>query len=431
MFPTAFMPPEGRATHAPSWYADTAGSLPSHPPLRGARRADVCIIGAGYTGLSCALTLAKAGYDVVVLEANKVGWGASGRNGGQIHPGQRREPEWLARRLGEPSTRRLLEIADEAWAFQRALIRDHDMEVDLAEGLIHGIHKKRYVDDTRREVERMSDHWGVAGLSYLDAAETAARLGTDIYHGGVRDQRGGHLHPLKFALGLGRAAAAAGATIHEDSRATTIRHGSPVTVTTPTGEVTADTVVLAGNGYLGGLDPETDARVMPLNNFILSTEPLETNPIPGGEAASDTRYVVYYWRMTPDRRLLFGGGESFTPRFPKDIAGLVRRHLAKVYPGLANAPVSHAWGGTLGVTLNRLPYVRRPKPNVWVSAGYSGQGVVLAPYAGHVLAEAIRGTTERFDAFASLPCPAFPGGPWLRWPTLVAAMSWYGLRDRI
>jgi gamma-glutamylputrescine oxidase len=391
----------------------------------------VAVIGAGYTGLSAALSLARAGLDVVVLEANKVGWGASGRNGGQIHQGQRRDPDWLAARLGEDATRALLRFSDDALAFQQTLIRDHGIDCDLAGGLIHGIHKPRYVDAVRREIDREWTRWGVGPIAFLDRAETATRLGTDVYHGATFDPKGGHLHPLKFALGIARAAVAAGATIHEDSRAVAIRHGTPATITTDQGTLTADTVVLAGNGYLGGLDPETDARVMPLNNFILTTEPLDASPIPGNEAASDTRFVVYYWRMTPDRRMLFGGGETFTPRFPRDVAGFVRRHLVKVYPGLASARIDHAWGGTLAVTQNRLPYIRRPRPNVWVAAGYSGQGVVMAPYAGHILAEAIAGVMTRFDAFSALPCPPFPGGPIMRWPTMVAAMSWFALRDRL
>ncbi len=424
------MPAQGGAPHTGSWYAASAGHIPSHPPLSGHRRADVAVIGAGYTGLSAALTLAKAGYDVVVLEANKVGWGASGRNGGQIHPGQRRDPDWLAARLGEPAARKLLAFAEEARLFQRDLIAEHAIDCDLAGGLVHGIHKRRWVDEERRHVDHLNTHWG-DDIRFLSRTDTAAKLGTDVYHAGTLDPKGGHLHPLKFALGLARAATNAGATIFENTRVNAIRHGAKVVLTTPGGEVTADSVVLAGNGYLGGLDPETDARVMPLNNFILATEPLGENPIPGGEAASDTRFVVYYWRMTKDNRMIFGGGETYTPHFPKDIPAFVAKHMAAIYPRLKSAPISHAWGGTLAITVNRMPFVRRPRPNVWVAAGYSGQGVMLAPYAGHILGQAIRGATERFDAFAALPCPPFPGGKWMRWPTLVAAMSWFALRDRI
>jgi gamma-glutamylputrescine oxidase len=414
----------------PSYYAESAGPAPSRAGLAGDRRADVAVIGAGFTGLSAAMTLAQRGFDVVVLEAETAGWGASGRNGGQIHTGQRRDPDWLAARLGDASARRLVEFAEEARLWQRSLIAEHGLDVDLTDGLIHGVHKRRLVEGERREAAQLRDRWGF-DLSWLTAGETAAALGTDAYFGGVRDARGGHLHPMKLALGLARLAEAAGATIYEHSRVTAIHHGAKVRLETAGGSVTADTVVLAGNGYLGGLDPETDARVMPLNNYVLATEPLGERLIPGGEAASDTRFVVYYWRQTGDGRLIFGGGETYSPRFPKDIEGFVRGHLRRIYPRLADAPVSHAWGGTLAITVNRLPYVRRPRPNVWVAAGYSGQGVVLAPYAGRILGEAIAGQMERFDAFAAMPCPPFPGGRLMRWPTLVAAMSWFALRDRL
>lgn len=428
------MPREGRAPHAPSWYAASAGPLPAYPALAGETRADVVVVGAGYTGLGAALRLAERGYDVAVVEANKVGWGASGRNGGQIHPGQRRDPDWLAARLGEPAARRLVGFAEEARRHQLGLIERLGIDCDLRPGLIEAVHRARDVDGAKAHAERLTEVWGLGPYRVLTRADAAAALGTDAYFGAAIDPTGGHLHPLKFALGLARAATAAGARLYEDSRAVRVEHGAKVRLHTATGSIVADTLVLAGNGYLAGLDPDTEARILPLNNFILTTEPLGPEGdalLPGGEAAADSRFVVYYWRMTPDRRLLFGGGETFGAKFPADIAGFVRRHMTKIYPQLAAVPVSHAWGGTLGITVNRLPYVRRPKPNVWVAAGYSGQGVMMAPYAGHILAEAIAGVTERFDAFAALPCPPFPGGKWLRFPTQVAAMSWFALLDRL
>lgn len=419
------------SSHAPSWYSATAPVTPPRPSLAGEVRADVAIIGAGLTGLGAALTLAERGYRVVVLEAERVGWGASGRNGGQIHPGLRRDPDWLAARFGEAPTRRLLALAEEARLWQRELVARYHIDCDLSDGLIEAVHKRRYVDPTRAWAERLATKWGESEIAWLDPDETEAALGTGAYFGAVRRGIGGHLHPLKFALGLWHAAEAAGATLFEESPAVAIRHGTPVRVETARGAVVAETVVLAGNGYLRGLDPAVDARVMPLNNYILTTAPLRQDLIPGREAVYDTRFVVYYWRMTADRRLLFGGGETYRRSFPADIAGFVKRHMRRVYPSLGDVAVEYAWGGTLGITVNRMPYVRRPQPNVWVAAGYSGQGVMLAPFAGRILGEAVAGQLERFDAFANLPSSPFPGGSWLRYPTLVAAMSWFALRDRL
>jgi gamma-glutamylputrescine oxidase len=425
-----FMPAEGRAPHVASWYAASAGDIPAYPALKGHVRADVAVVGGGFTGLSAALSLARAGYKVVVIEANKIGWGASGRNGGQVHTGQRQDPDWLAARIGEGPTRDLMRLADEARGHLDRLITENAIDCDFRPGLIHAVHKPRQVEAEKRHVDHLRTKWGI-DKQFLDRDETARRIGTDIYHGASFDPRGGKLHPLKLALGLARAAVAAGATLYEDSRVTLIRHGAKPIVVTALGEAMVDTVILCGNGYLGGLDAETDARVLPINNFVVATEPLDEMLIPGEEAVSDSRFVVYYWHQTPDRRLVFGGGETYSHDFPEDIAAFVRPHLARVYPRLAGVPISHAWGGTLGITFNRMPFIRRPKPNVFIAAGYSGQGVMLAPFVGHVIAEAVTGTMGRFDVFAKVPVTPFPGGPLLRWPTLVAAMSWFKLLDSI
>ncbi|HRO13146.1 MAG TPA: FAD-binding oxidoreductase, partial [Amaricoccus sp.] len=242
----------------------------------------------------------------------------------------------------------------------------------------------------------------------------------------------GHLHPLNYALGLARAAAAAGVRIHERSRAVAV---APGRVRTEEGEVGAAFVVVAGNGYLGGLVPEMAARVMPINNFILATAPLGEERaralIRDDMAVADSRFVVNYFRLSADRRLLFGGGESYGWRFPRDIAGLVRPRMLGVFPQLADVAVDYAWGGTLAITVDRMPAFRRLGRGVFAAGGYSGHGVALATLAGKLMAEAVQGTAERFDVFASLPQPRFPGGAALRWPLLVLAMSWYGLRDRL
>jgi len=420
---------------ADSWYTATANALDPFPALDADTHADVAIVGGGYTGLSAALHLAERGIDVVLLEANRVGWGASGRNGGQIHSGQRRDVEWLESHLGLDHARRLWALGEDAKALVRDLIARHDIQCDLRDGLFGVAHKQRFVDGEKQYAEKLRRDYGYEQISWVDRAPLAEALGTDVYFGGVRDSGAGHLHPLNFALGIARAAAAAGAHLHEATPVTKLEGGAKPVLVTPAGRVSADTVILAGNGYLDGVEADTEARVMPMNNYILTTEPIgagqEGGILKGGEAASDSRFVIYYWRPTPDGRLLFGGGETYSRRFPADIRGFVRRHMLNIYPQLDQAHIHHAWGGTLAVTVNRLPYIRKIGPGVYVGAGFSGQGVTIAPLAGKVLAEAIAGEPARFDAFANLPCPQFPGGKWLRTPTLMAAMTWFALRDRL
>jgi gamma-glutamylputrescine oxidase len=265
----------------------------------------------------------------------------------------------------------------------------------------------------------------------LDRAGIGALLGTAAYHGGMLDRGAAHLHPLKLALGLARAAAGAGARVFERARVTAVDAAG---AQTDRGAVRARFVIVACNGYLGGMVPEVAARVMPINNFIVATEPLGERArglIREDVAVADSRFVVNYFRLTPDSRLLFGGGESYGYRFPADIARVVRPRMLAIYPQLADVVIEYAWGGTLAITVNRLPAFQRLAPNVYSAAGYSGHGVGLATLAGKLIAEAVQGTAERFDVFSALPHPRFPGGAALRWPLLVLAMTWYGLRDRL
>jgi gamma-glutamylputrescine oxidase len=466
--------------HAPSLYAATADAAVAFPPLTESTRADLVIVGGGYTGLSAALHLAEAGVDVVVLEAERVGWGASGRNGGQLHSGQRRDQDWLEERLGPDDAMRLWRLAEEAKALVHALIAKHGIDAEWRAGLIETVHKARIADDERAYVDKLRSRYGYDAVTWLDHAALAEAIGTDVYLGGRRDAGAGHLHPLKFAQGLAWAAARAGARIHEGARVVRVvgtsvevaaslaevrATGADVGVPSPrassslslsrgaalspparggdhsgngrgaTVRVDADTVILAGNGYLDGIDGEVEARVMPIDNYILATQPIGAGMaggiVPGGEAVSDTRFVVYYFRPTPDGRLVFGGGETYARHYGGDVAGLVRKHLRVVYPQLGDVAVDYAWGGTLALTLKRLPFIRKVRGGVYAAAGYSGQGVALAPFAGKVIADAIRGAPGRLDQFAALPTPRFPGGKLLRKPALVAGMLWYALRDRI
>jgi gamma-glutamylputrescine oxidase len=424
--------------HTSSLYAATADKTLSFPAIDENTRVDVAIIGGGYTGLSAALHLAEAGVTALVLESHRVGWGASGRNGGQLHTGQRRDQDWLEERLGLDLARHLWDLAEDAKALTKQLIAKHRIDCDWREGLIEAVHKQRLVRGEIDYVDKLREDYGYRAAYWLDRDALTEAIGTPVYFGGRRDTGAGHLDPLKFAQGLARAAATAGARICEHSPAVKVSGSAQAgfAVTCKGGAiVTADMVVLAGNGYLDGIDDEIEARVMPIDNYILTTEPIGAGQpggiIPAGEGVSDTRFVVHYFRPTADGRLLFGGGETYSRTAPADIAGFVRRYLVKIYPGLAETRVDYAWGGTLAITLQRVPFIRRLRPGVYAAAGYSGQGVALAPFAGKVLAEAIGGDVSRLDSFAALPVPAFPGGRLLRHPALVAGMTWYALRDRL
>jgi gamma-glutamylputrescine oxidase len=421
-----------------SLYATTADPNLAFPPLVGRTQAHVAIIGGGYTGLSAALHLAEAGIDVALVEAKRIGWGASGRNGGQLHSGQRRDQDWLEARFGVDDAHHLWAFAEEAKGLVKELIARHRIECEWRAGLIETTHKRRLVGHERVYVEKLKRDYGYAAVEWIGRDDLAAAIGTNAYFGGRRDAEAGHLHPLKFAQGLARAAQKAGARIHEATAATAVTGsaGSGFQIACGArGELAAEIVIIAGDGYLEGIDTDIEARLMTIDNYILVTEPVGAGEpggiIPGGEAVSDTRFVVYYFRPSLDGRLLFGGGETYSRRAPADIAGFVRRHLVKLYPQFAGARIDYAWGGAVAITLSRVPLIRRIRPGVYVAGGYSGQGVALAPFAGKVIADAIRGDPGRLDRFAALPVPPFPGGKRLRRAALAAGMLWYSLRDRI
>lgn len=421
--------------HAKSWYAATAMPHPAHPPLKGDTTADVCVVGGGYTGLSAALHLAEAGYEVVLLEASRVGSGASGRNGGQIHSGQRRDQEYLEKHVGLDDARKLWALAEEAKSLLRVLVARHGIDCDLKDGLILADHKPQYVAHTHAYARHLQEAYGYEDVVPLSAEEIQGLVRSPGYYGGLLDRKAGHLHPLNFALGLANAAAAAGARIHEGTRVTAFEDGAKVAVKTDTGaKVEADFLVECGDGLMDGLDGRVDARVMPINNYIIATEPLGERAaelITNDAAVADSRFVVNYFRLSGDGRLLFGGGENYRRTLRANVAEFVRPYMLKVFPQLADARIDYGWGGVLGITMNRLPFVRRLSDKILVAAGYSGQGVVLAPLFGKIMAEAIRGQAERLDLLARLPVPAFPGGSALRYPLLVAGLSYYALRDRL
>lgn len=424
------------APHPGSYYAASAVDVPTFPGLRATTRTDVCVIGGGYTGLSCALHLAERGYDVVLLEANRVGWGASGRNGGQLGSGQRQSQDVLERWLGKEHAQRLWALAEEAKATVKERIRLHAIPCAFRPGVLNVCYKRAHAAWCERYVDKLRTQYGYEHIRWVAPGELSEMVGSRLYHGGALDTDAGHLHPLNYALGLARAARAAGVRLHEGARVARYDRREPTTVETDDGgRVEARHVVLACNGYLDRLEPRVAGYIMPINNFILATEPLDEARaralIRDDVAIVDTKFVVDYYRLCTDRRLLFGGGENYTRAFPRDLKAFVRRYMLRVYPQLTDVPIEFAWGGTLAITLRRLPHFGRLPPNVFFAHGFSGHGVAIASFAGKLIAEAVAGSAERFDVFARLPATKFPGGTLLRWPALVAGMLYYSLRDRL
>ena len=419
--------------YPPSYYTATRAEFAPCPALSGEVRADVCVVGAGYTGLSAALHLAEKGLRVVVLEAHRVGFGASGRNGGQVGSGQRQDQIWVEKVMGRDAAHRLWDLAEDAKALVKGLISQHDMPVTFHPGVAHACWSDAEVRDTHAYGEKLRRDYGYDQLEPLDRAGIQTLIGSNAYKGGEVDRGAGHVHPLNFAIGLAQAAVRLGAVIHETSEVTRIDHGAKPVVHTAHGRVICDQVILAANGYLGGLEPKVAAKVMPINNFIVATEPLgdrAANILSEPVAVADTKFVVNYWRLSEDNRLLFGGGESYGYRFP-DLIKTVRKPMLEVYPQLEDTRIDYAWGGTLAITLNRMPCFTRPHANVLSASGYSGHGVAMSTLAGKLMAEAVAGNAAGFDLMASLPQPRFPGGATLRWPLLVLAMTWFSMRDRL
>ncbi len=423
------------ATYPPSWYAATANSMPEWGALKGAHTYDVAIVGGGFTGLSAALHLSERGYSVALLDAHRIGWGASGRNGGQVGTGQRLDQDELEQRVGPTLAKAAWDIAEESKALVRQLIDRHAIHCDYRAGSIHANHRKRFDAHSRRFVDLLRERYGYTDIRYVARDEMQHLVGCPHYFGGSLDSGAGHLHPLNYALGIARAAQNAGAHLYERSEVTHVVNGDPATVHTAQGHIKARFVIYACNGYIGGLQNTIARRVMPINNYIIATEPLENslalNLIRNGACVADSRFVINYFRLSPDNRMLFGGGESYGYRFPTDIKAFVQKPMLQVFPQLKDAQIEYGWGGTLAITVSRLPFFQRHAPNVLSASGYSGSGVALATGAGAMLADAVDGTAAKFDVMNQLPTPPFPGGAALRSPLLALAMTWYALRDRL
>ncbi|ESZ30389.1 FAD-binding oxidoreductase [Mesorhizobium sp. L2C084A000] len=428
------MPYQSPISPGRSWYEDTAGPRPEYPGLDGDRACDVVIVGGGFTGLSAAAHLAKAGTNVVLIDAYRFGDGASGRNGGQLGTGQRAWAEDLEAEYGLARAKALFGLAEEAKAHLLEFTAANQIDIDYMPGQLSVAHKPRYVDDYKAHAEIMASRFSYPHISFMDARETAERLGSTAYFGGTRDTGTGHIHPMKLVIGTARVAALAGAQLFEGTPSTGIMSsGGKVKVSTPRGTVTAQKCLIAVNAYGGALEPVSAAHIMPIGSFIGATVPLgaDSNVLPGGEAVDDSRFVVRYFRRSKDGRLLFGGREVYGVNDPKDIHIHIRRQIAELYPALGDVEITHGWGGYVGITVPRKPFVREVMPNVISAGGYSGHGVMLSNYFGKLYAETVAGNRDRLKLIEDLKIPPFPGGRRFRTPLLFLALNWFALRDRI
>ena len=428
------MPYQSPISPGLSWYEASVPERPEYSELDGSRQTDVVIIGGGYTGLSAAYHLAKQGADVVLIEAERFGDGASGRNGGQFGTGQRTWAEELEAEYGFERAKALFDVAEEAKAHLLAFASEHQIDMDYVPGQISVVHKPRYLKQYERHAELMQSRFNYPHLRFIGRDETAALLGSSRYHGGVYDAGTGHIHPLKLLIGTAKVAKTAGAKLYENTRATGITTTSGrVEVTTTHGTIVAKNAFIAVNAYGGTLEPISASHVMPIRSFIGATVPLgdDSPVIPGGESIDDSRFVVRYFRRSKDGRLLFGGREAYTADNPREISTHIRRQIAEIYPALGNVEITHAWGGSVGITMPRQPFVREVMPGVISAGGYSGHGVMLANFMGKLYADSISGKREKLKLFEELRIPAFPGGRTFRAPLLFLALSWYALMDRL
>ncbi|WP_205042197.1 NAD(P)/FAD-dependent oxidoreductase [Rhodoligotrophos defluvii] len=416
-----------------TYYHATANAHKLRPRLQGEHTADVCVIGAGFTGLSAAYELARHGFRVILLEGQTIGWGASGRNGGQICTGFSSGMGKVEAQLGRADAERCFRIAEEGKVMIASNIAEHGIACDLQWGYLHVAPKPSAVDDLKQMQEELASY-GYTHTSVLDRDALMARVATTAYHGALREAHAGHFHPLNYCLGLADACEECGVEIYEQSQAVRVEGGRAPRVTTAEGSVSAHFVVAAGGAYLEGVLPGLRRRVMPVGSFVVTTEPLPDelaySLIRDDEAVADTNFVLDYFRLTADRRLLFGGRCTYSGLIPENVEPWMRPRLKRVFPQLADVPFSHRWGGYIGITMNRMPDLGRLDQTIYYAQGFSGQGVVVGTVCGRLMAEAIAGQAGRFDLLARIRHQPFPGGP-MRTPLLVLAMLWYRMRDAL
>jgi gamma-glutamylputrescine oxidase len=423
-----------------SYYTASANAQPHYPQLEGEASVDVCVVGAGLAGLSAAIELAERGYSVLVLEAETVGWGASGRNGGQIIAGLACEQSVIEKALGFEAARQAWDVTIEALDLVRERVKRFEIDCDLVDGFLGVAVGERKGEALREWYEDMAKRYGYgADTEWIEPHALRQWIDSPRFHSGYHDRRSGHLHPLNYTLGLARAAESLGVQICEHSAVRSMVPGEPARLSTDGGSVKARFVVLAGNMYLPEVAPELAPslarRIMPVGTYIVGTEPIDpalaTKLVPSKSAICDSNFVLDYFRFSADSRMLFGGRVSYSTMTPPNLKADMQKRMTLVFPQLAGVKVEYSWGGFVDITMNRAPDFGRLGSNVYYLQGFSGHGVALTGMAGKLVAEAIGGQAERLDMMARIPHHDFPGGKLLRTPALVLGMAWYRLRDAL
>jgi len=424
----------GPKPHVDSLYAANAAPFPGQPRLEGKLQADVCILGAGLTGLSAAIELAEAGLRVIVLESQRVGWGASGRNGGQAIFGFGCDQSKIASLIGMDDSRRLFDWSIEGLRLIHERCARHAIDCDWRPGHAHVPIKQRQVVELQAWQRDLAENYGYQ-VQWWEREQLREKLASERYRGALYDPRSGHLDPLKYTQGLARAALGLGVQIFEDSAVLELVRGGQPVLRTKYGEVTCDFAVLAGNAYVQGIAPELDARIMPVGTYIGATQVLGAERaqalIRNDMAVADVNWALDYFRLSSDHRLLFGGRASYSTLPPPDLSGTMLRRMARVFPQLSGVKFDYVWGGYVDISLNRAPHWGRLGSNVYFAQGFSGHGIAATGLAGRVIGEAIRGQAGRLDVFSRISHRPFPGGRLFRTPMLVAAMAWFKLRDAL
>lgn len=420
--------------HAPSWYAATVNDRTQHRVLEGTQSADVCVIGAGLTGVSAALNLAERGYSVILIDSSRVGWAASGRNGGQLIGGYACDIDTFAPFMSEAEVRMMWDMGQETLDIVKRRVARHRIDCALTAGYFTAANRSRDVQALKRWRDEAARRFGHDRFRHVDGEGVREYVQSARYPGGLYDPDSGHLHPLNYTLGLARAAHEAGVRIFENSAVTRLREENGLQVAeTARGKVRTKFAVLACNTFIGELAPALARKIMPVGTYVIATEALGAERMralmPAQAAVCDSRFVLDYFRPAPDTRLLWGGKVSYSTFAPPNLGEAMRRDMLKTFPQLADVKVDYAWGGYVDITMNRAPHFGRLSPNVYFAQGFSGHGVNTTGLAGELIAEAIHGQATRFDLFGKIRHRDFPGGATLRTPALVLAMAWYRLKD--